>query len=499
MLVAIPVALLPLPDIVFLIGIVCVTILACIDPVWSLYIVILSVPVQELVYLPGGLSYTQAAFILVAATWVLRILAYPERPIVFGQPALGLAILVWALALATAYTSYSLMESVRETLRWFTVVLVYVVALNSTIALRNESADWQWRGLGLVICLLVAPAVTGLIGLWQFATGIGPQSFVIAGGRFVRAYGTIGQPNSFAGYMNMAWPLALAMAVGMWGAYVAGERTKRPIYMLAALFFTSMAGILIAALGASFSRGGWVGAGGGAAVLILATAVSLGPQARRYIWRGGIGLVIGGGVVVGLGGANLLPSAVTQRVNSITRNLRLFDVRTVEVSPENFAVVERMAHLQAAWAMITTYPLTGVGPGNFTLAYEGHGDVQDQPFGLHPWYASRGHAHNYYLHIAAEAGILGFLAYIVLLGLLAKQAYATLCRVRGWFWCSVAIGICGVLAAMGTHNLFENLHVLNMGVQLGALWGLLVALEKTFETAQWPQTNALAITSSSQR
>jgi O-antigen ligase len=200
---------------------------------------------------------------------------------------------------------------------------------------------------------------------------------------------------------------------------------------------------------------------------------------RRYAWRWAVLAGLSGGLVIILiSSSGLLPAAATERVESIARNLRLFDVRTVDVTGENFAVVERMAHLQAGWDMLTTHPLTGVGPGNFALAYEGRGTPQTQPFGMHPWYTARGHAHNYYLHMAAEAGLSGIVAYLLLLGLLIVQGYRTLRRAEGWFWQSVAVGGCGIIAAVATHNVFENLHVLNMGIQLGAIWGLLTALEK---------------------
>jgi O-antigen ligase len=135
-----------------------------------------------------------------------------------------------------------------------------------------------------------------------------------------------------------------------------------------------------------------------------------------------------------------------------------------------------MAQIQAAWRMVQDYPLTGVGPGNYTLAYEGGAGFAAQPYLLHPWYTSRGHAHNYYLHMAAEAGMVGALAYLLLLVALAWQAVAALRRAQSWWLRSISIGGCGIIATVAVHNLFENLHALNMGVQMGAVWGLLAAL-----------------------
>lgn len=483
LLLALALALLPLPYAALLVGAAALATLALIDPVWALYAAVLSVPMQELVHLPGGLSVTQAALLLALGAWSLRVLAYPERRVGFGRLGPALALLLWALALATALTPYSRTEALKETARWGTVALIYLLTFN-TIAAGPADGRWRWRAAGLVVCLLLAPLATALFGLWQFVTASGPLSFQVADGRFVRAYGTIGQPNSFAGYMNMAWPLAGGLALAGLVSLVGGRRAagagptgRRRLLLLSALL--GALGLLVGALLASFSRGGWVGALAGGVALGLALAATLGPTLRRWVWRGVGAAAVGALALLLLGGGGLLPDALAQRVASITRNLRLFDVRTVAVNPENFAVVERMAHLQAAWAMFNDYPLTGVGPGNFSLAYEGGGATGSAAYTLHPWYGSRGHAHNYYLHIAAEAGLIGLLAYSLLLALLGVQAVAVLRCARGWFWRGVAIGGCGIITAVAAHNLFENLHVLNMGIQMAALWGLLGALEVT--------------------
>jgi O-antigen ligase len=198
---------------------------------------------------------------------------------------------------------------------------------------------------------------------------------------------------------------------------------------------------------------------------------------RHRVWQWAGLIVVGVGLLALVINTGLLPDAVAERAESIVRNLRLFDVRTVAITPESFAVVERMAQIQAAWGMVLDYPLTGVGPGNYTQAYEGIGSADRQPYLFHPWYTSRGHAHNYYLHMTAEAGIFGLFTYLLLLWLLAMQLYATLIYARGWFWRSLGAGGCGIIAAVAVHNLFENLHVLNMGVQMGAVWGLMTAIE----------------------
>lgn len=481
LLLALLLATLPLPLAAGVVVAPLVLLLALIDPVTALYAAVLAVPLQETILLPGGISFVQASFLLALATWSLHLLTQPQHPIRLGLPFFGLAALLWALLLSATFTPYDRGVALTETLRWVTVLLIYLLAVNRLMPATADPQRVGWRFGGLAACLLLATAANGLFGVIQFFAGFGPLSFLVGSG-FARAYGTIGQPNSFAGYMNMGWPLAAALAAGgigyLWLRWWRRRTQPLSVPLLlpglvalggagAALFFQFSALLL------SLSRGGWVGAVGGALGLLLATLIVNWQNVRAYV--GGVvwlvaGLAGGGAVLLTSG---LLPSFFTDRVLSIFGSLRLFDARFATVTPENFAVVERMAQMQAAWYMILREPLTGVGPGNFPIAYL----ANKQDYLIHPWYFPQQHAHNYYLHIAAEAGIIGLAAYLLLVCLLLLQAWRTLRVVRGWFWQSLAIGSCGIIAAIAVHNLFENLHVLNMGVQLGAVWGMLVALE----------------------
>jgi len=473
-------------------------VLALLAPIWALYLLVLSVPVQELWLLPGGLTVTQAALLLAAASLALHLFAFPERPLILGPLLVPLAIFVWTLGLSAVFTPFSRAEGLRETARWSTVLLGYVLALRALggdgwVTPRGEQSFTpalgravgggpgpgphrgpSWRVCGLLVCLLAAPAVTGALGLVQFALGLGPESFGIGGGR-VRAYGTIGQPNSFAGYMNQAWPLAVGLALFALVGLRQGA-PRRPA--LLTLAFAGVAALLTGgALIASFSRGGWIGAVAGMLALVSAAFVALPADARALMRRFLVAVAAVGLALLALGWGGLLPGAIEQRAVSLVRNLRLFDVRGVAVTPENFAVVERMAHLQAGWNMFRSRPLLGVGPGNYSIAYERTPAPDAPPFSVRPWYQSRGHAHNYYLHIAAEAGVVGLAAYLLLIGAVMAQAVRALRAARDWLWSGVAVGGAGVVVAVAAHNLFENLHVLNMGLHLGAIWAVLHACE----------------------
>ncbi|MEO7912025.1 MAG: O-antigen ligase family protein [Roseiflexaceae bacterium] len=476
---ALGLALLPLSTLALALFYALLILLALIDPIFGLYWAILSVPVQELAHLPGGVSYTQGAMLLALGAWALHALAHPEQPVLnnlysgddrrVAQVWLWGAFL-WALLLALAFSPFSRTEALKELLRWSEAFLIWLMALS--LARR------PWQIGGLIVCLLLAPVAEALIGVMQFITGNGPPSFRISPTLpFVRAYGTIGQPNSFAGYINMAWPLAAALAVGatlaLWhrrdrpfdaaeGRRPATDRQFSMPHGFLVLGFWLATLLLLSGLASSLSRGAWVGAACGVAGMALA----LGSHARRWALA-----VLGlAALALGLGGAGLLPAVLADRIASITRYLAIFDAGAVAITPQNFAVVERMAQMQAGWGMFLAHPLTGVGPGNYTPAYP--------TFAVGSWYASRGHAHNYYIHILAETGIIGALAYLALLAGVIRQAIATLRAENRTIWRSAAIGCCGIIAAVVGHDLFENLHVLSMGIQLAAVWSLLIILEK---------------------
>src|SRR5581483_8777938 len=103
-----------------------------------------------------------------------------------------------------------------------------------------------------------------------------------------------------------------------------------------------------------------------------------------------------------------LPTVITERLGVVLDSFGVFDVRAVEVTSENFSVVEGLVHWQAGWYMFLDHPILGVGAGNYAAAYP--------DYFLPGWPDPLGHAHNYYLNTAAEMGVIGLAALLFLLG-----------------------------------------------------------------------------------
>jgi|GEM_PF-128591 len=332
--------------------------------------------------------------------------------------------------------------------------------------------------------LLGVLLVTGLfqagVGVWQFGLrGEGPEHFAILGGRFYRAYGTFEQPNPYAGFLGLMLPLALGL---LWGI-ITDKGTRRqedketrgngllvspsppllvspspclPLSLSPLLLVIFAMG---AALVMSWSRGAWLGFGAAMAVMAIAL-----PRQARWGLLLVVALVVG---ALGLYSAGLLPASVVARLTDFARDVRFEDVRGVGINDANYAVIERLAHWQAALEMFRYNFWTGVGFGCYEPAY--------RTFALINWPIALGHAHNYYLNLAAETGIIGLVAYVLLWGVVFWQTWRATRRAEG-LWRGIAIGLLGTWTHLTVHHLLDNLYVNNVHLHVGVLLGLLACV-----------------------
>lgn len=408
---------------------------------------------------------------LVVGAWLAQCLAH--RRVTLPRAPLLWPLLVYVLALLLSLrTAWSMAAALPELVKWLEVVVLYLTTRaflqspgptllrSGTLPPATQRSIRQIIALGLV----VAAVFEAIVGLTQFFLRIGPPGFLILG-RFLRAYGTFAQPNPYAGYLGLVLPLALSLtlhALTMLVPHLREPTGLRLSRLVAVLALPTGAGIILAGLLASWSRGGWLGMMVGVGVVVVL-------RSRRAAMLSAVLLfLLLAAVVLGLIGA--LPPTVSERFQGIqdwALFLRPVELRSIEITGENFALVERMAHWYAAWAMWLDSPVTGVGVGNYPVAYEA--------YRMPAWKEPLGHAHNILLNVMAETGLVGLAAYVLLWGWVFAHGLLALRGTRG-LERAVQVGALGGLAHLTVHNLFDNLYVHGMYAYVAILLALLTSM-----------------------
>jgi len=141
----------------------------------------------------------------------------------------------------------------------------------------------------------------------------------------------------------------------------------------------------------------------------------------------------------------------------------------VEVTDANFAVVERAAHWLAAWRMFSEQPWIGVGTGQYAVVY--------RSVSVPRWQDPLGHAHNYYLNILAEGGLVGLAAYLFAMGTALVTCWGAVRRATGWER-GIAIGALGMVGHLLAHSVVDNLYVHEMYLVVGMVLGMVASLRR---------------------
>lgn len=320
-------------------------------------------------------SWTDLWLLLAAVVAVLQLVPLPESVRTMLSPNAGAHLARVSLAPPAADTWLPLSLNPGAWLfgagLWIAGIATFIWTRDMLEAhgARRVSRSVAWLGLALAIVALVQPAVfpNGLIyGFWS------PESPTS------HSTGPIISRNHYAAWIVLAWPLAVGYLFAHGRSHWKNRRTARAVLVLSdtrAFWLLLAAALMLASLLVTESRAGAIGFA--AAVLTLALQVwrRTGTVGRLSL----VGFFVLTALAVGLWAT---PDALLNRFDRAWSG----------------ADGGRPGIWAQTMVLVRLFPLTGVGLGTF--------DVVMPAYQTGSFDTLLNHAHNQYLHLLAEGGLL---------------------------------------------------------------------------------------------
>jgi O-antigen ligase/tetratricopeptide (TPR) repeat protein len=365
-------------------------------------------------YLLPGLCVVFALFSALASRRVLQV---PFPPFFIVSLVFGMAV-VGSVAMSS-FRSASLM--------WMSIWLVMIVAPFAAMAVLGRQEGPRWA----MSALAGGATLAGVIGIIEYSQtkAVDPTW---------RIFGTFGNPNAFAGMLVIGMPLAMSLAA----------RSERVLKLV----WTAAAVLMGLALLLTQSKGGYLALAAGLAVLlVLAVAMMRTDGLKRIVPVALASLVFIGALGYAL--TRTPQSAANPGGPALNR-----------VASANSTQEQSAGFRQNLWkSAIELTKMNPVGFGIGTFRYE-----STRP-GIVP---STMLAHQSYLQMASETGVIGLLA---LLGVFGISIWEMLrgSKALEKDKLTLKVGVMSALAAAMAHNLVDSdLYTFGTGLSTFLLLGI---------------------------
>jgi putative inorganic carbon (HCO3(-)) transporter len=237
--------------------------------------------------------------------------------------------------------------------------------------------------------------------------------------------------NSLAGYLNLVIPFAI-------GYTLLAKRRSRLMLGMTCLCTAS------AALYLTGSRGGLVAFAGIAFSSVVFVLLYFRPSGAK-LFRGLLAIILAGVIVL----------LLTPRQSEQSSRLQEVD---------DFTEITRLALWATAASVFVEHPLLGAGYGTFRSLYD---DYLPQIEG------GQLDAHNIYLQLLAETGVLGFFAFLALMVAFLRSSLQLVKQVDP-FYRIAGVGLCGAIIGVLIHGLVDFLF--HVSPQFGGLFWMVLGI-----------------------
>lgn len=301
----------------------------------------------------------------------------------------------------------------------------------------------------LVYGLLLSTALVALYGFYQYAhmltlreeEWVDNSAFPLLRRRM---YSTLYNPNLLSAYLLMVMSAAGALVIRWWGRW----KQAAPFALLLAA--------LTLCLVLTYSRGAWISA--------CALIFFFGLVWDKRLWLSFL----------------VIPLVLAFHHGGVTRRL----LSIFSQSAADTSVSMRMDMWLAALQMTADHPLLGIGWGAFKYVYPVYNELI-QEAGITIF-----HAHNMYLNVLAETGLLGFTAYFWFYFGVVWYAIRFLHRYSGTpFDRALVMAVAGAMLAVAVSG-FSDYDLFSTQISL-TLWLFAGLLTNTYEEYRKNQKKSL--------
>lgn len=364
---------------------------------------------------------------------VARLLAWRAEPVDRGLEAACACFFVLGCALALL-TNGTESGALRQIGRVGAALCILSLALRTGAMGTAPWARKIWVAVGAIVAVCVVGEAYGLF------------PFVSEPGR---------RPGGFLGNRNVAARLLVLWMPLSWHALLTSSAARMPATVMGPTVLAAAAIVL------TRSRGAWLGATANVLLLTIAAWHVAEPPRRRAIWRRTAAWALS--LVIGAYCAFLLPNRLGWGAAEFADSAeRMLEYRSGTGG-------ERVLQMKTTWEMFRANPVTGVGPGGWSVWYPAYASVDDPsltPFAVFPAPpVPRGDI----VPFAAEWGLVGLVALaLVLLSLLRRVLLGL--RGRQQDERIGAVGFLAMLSSMALMGLYDPVLRLAPLCAFAAMW-----------------------------
>lgn len=333
--------------------------------------------------------------------FLIRKLIKKDDPLIVASHEIVPYIYFLLMLIQTA-TSVYFMGSIRD-------LVIHTGGFMYLIFMINE-VKTEEQLHGVIVAVSVAATILALYGIYQYIVGVDvKKEWVDTSSNSAiraRAYSVFGNPNIFAEYLVMAIPLTVGI---FWSTKRDGVR----------LLFLAMFLLQVASLFMTMSRGGWLGLAVAAFVFVCLV--------RKELLLLAIPLM-GAGVF-------FVPASIVNRFMTIFN----FADSSTSYRFKIWEITETMIH---------DHFLVGLGLGHLPFKM-----IFEQYIRTMPIY----HAHNTFLQVFAEMGVIGFVLFMIFIVSIFVNLARYPLKSENCYVKIMGAAVASSFAGMLFHGLFENI------------------------------------------